>query len=253
MKLFDNPLSPYAMKIRGILYEKGIAFEQREIQTRSDLRELERYNPRAEVPALVDGDVVLFDSKIIAEYLEETHPTPPLVPGDAAGRSRCRALELYSDTEIDAAVIVFSLFKFFRPGLEKDLPDAARNAESAVRAHFAALERRLDGRDYFLGTFSRADLALIPHIGASAFMGCAPDERTPGLAAWFARMNERESVQRNTESAMAELGEKHDEPAFDSNRLHWRSDRIEQVLRVGMGPWLLQELAADRAFLPPGA
>jgi hypothetical protein len=66
-------------------------------------------------------------------------------------------------------------------------------------------------------------------------------------------MNERESVQRTTREAMAILGQQHDEPAFDTNRLHWRSDRIEQLLRIGMGPWLLEELAAGRAFLPPGA
>jgi len=253
MKLFDNPLSPYAMKIRGILYEKGIPFEKHEIHTQSQREELIRLNGRGEVPALVDGDVVLVDSKVIAEYLEETHPTPPLVPDDPAGRAQCRALELLADTEIDAAVIAYSIFKFFRPGLEATLPDAARNAESALRAHFIALNRRLDGRDYFLGSFSRADLAFIPHLGAAAFMGLSPGGDTPQLAAWLARMNARDSVQRTTREALATLDRKHDAPAFDSNRLHWRSDRIEQLLRIGMGPWLLEELAADRAFLPPGA
>ena len=38
---------------------------------------------------------------------------------------------------------------------------------------------------------------------------------------------------------------------FDSKRLHWRNDRIECALRVGLGPWLVEELAADRAFLSP--
>jgi hypothetical protein len=39
-------------------------------------------------------------------------------------------------------------------------------------------------------------------------------------------------------------------PFFDNDRLHWRSDRIEMLLRVGLGPWLLEELGADRGFLP---
>jgi glutathione S-transferase len=253
MKLYDNPLSPYAMKIRGMLYEKGIAFEKHEIHTQSQRRELIRLNGRGEVPALVDGDVVLFDSNVIAEYIEERYPAPPLLPAAPADRARCRALEHLSDTEIDAAVIAYSIFKFFRPGLEAKLPDAARNAESGLRAHFVALDRRLDGRDYFLGSFSRADLAFIPHLGAAAFMGLSPGADTPHLAAWLARMNERDSVQRTTQEALATLEQKHDDPAFDNDRLHWRSDRIEQLLRIGMGPWLLEELAADRAFLPPGA
>lgn len=252
MKLFDHPLSPYAMKIRGILYEKGIEFEKHEIHTQSQRAELLRLNPRGEVPALVDGGIVLFDSKVIAEYIEEAYPIPPLLPKDPAQRAHCRALELLSDTEIDGAVLAFSVFKYFRPGLGETLPGAFENAESALRAHFAALDRRLEGREYFVGAFSRADLAFIPHIGACAFLGLAPGEDTPHLAAWFARMNEHESVQRTTREAMAVLGQQHDEPAFDSNRLHWRSDRIEQLVRIGMGPWLLEELAADRAFLPPG-
>jgi hypothetical protein len=52
---------------------------------------------------------------------------------------------------------------------------------------------------------------------------------------------------------MASLGHRPDRPFFDASRLHRRSDRIEQLLRIGLGPWLLDELAADRAFLPPGA
>ncbi len=65
-------------------------------------------------------------------------------------------------------------------------------------------------------------------------------------------MNERESVQRATREAMASIGRTENDPFFDTDRLHWRSDRIEQLLRIGLGPWLLEELAADRAFLPPG-
>ena len=64
-------------------------------------------------------------------------------------------------------------------------------------------------------------------------------------------MNERESIQRTTQEAMASIGTQVDDPFFDTDRLHWRGDRIEQLLRIGMGAWLLDELAANRAFLPP--
>lgn len=252
MKLYDHPLSPYAMKIRTILYEKGIEFEKSEVHTRAQGEALRELNPRAEVPALVDGDTVLFDSKVIAEYLEETHPEPALLPKDPAARARCRVLELRIDTEVDGAALAWSLFKFFRPGLGEEQPEALARAESSLRRHFAALDRELEGRAYLAGEFSRADLALAPHLGACAFMGLSPGDDTPHLAAWLQRVNERESVQRATQEAMAAIGRDEDEPFFDTDRLHWRSDRIEQILRIGLGPWLLEELAADRAFLPPG-
>ena len=251
MKLYDHPISPYAMKVRMILYEKGIEFEKHEVHTHAQAEELRKLNPRAEVPALVDGNAVIFDSKVIAEYLEETRPEPALVPKDPALRAQCRVLELVSDTEVDAAVLAFSLFKFFRPALIDSHVEQFRNAEAGVRAHFAAFERRLEGRDYLLGEFSRADIALAPHVGAAGFLGLAPGDDTPQLAAWQARMNERESVQRATQEAIASIGNEPEDSFFDTNRLHWRSDRIEQLLRIGLGEWLLEDLAADRGFLPP--
>ena len=252
MKLYDHPISPYAMKIRMVLYEKGIEFEKQEIHTHAQAEELRKLNPRAEVPALVDGEAVLSDSKVIAQYLEETHPEPALLPKDPAERARCRALELRADTEVDGAVLAYSLFKFFRPAMAEQHPEALRNAEDSLRRHFVALDRLLDGRPYLLGSFSLADIALAPHLGACAVLGLPPGEDTPHLAAWQQRMNERESVQRTTQEAMASLGKEPEDAFFDHNRLHWRSDRIEQLLRVGLGPWLLEELEADRAFLPPG-
>lgn len=251
MKLIDNPLSPYSLKIRMILYEKGIDFEKCEIHTEEQRDDLLRANPRAEVPALVDGDAVIADSKVIAEYLEEKFPDPPLLPADLALRARCRRLELVADTELDAAVIVFSLFKFFRTELAAAMPAAMDRSTALLRGQFAKINRELGAQEYLVGSFSRADLAFAPHFGACAFMGLAPGADTPGLAAWFARVAARDSVQRATQEAVASLGVKHENPLFDTNRLHWRSDRIEQLLRAGMGPWLLEEIAAGRGFLPP--
>jgi glutathione S-transferase/RNA polymerase-associated protein len=251
MKLYDHPISPYAMKVRMILSEKGIDVERHEVHTHAQAEELRKLNPRAEVPALVDGNAIIFDSKVIAEYIEETHPEPPLLPKDPALRAQCRVLELVADTEVDAAVLALSLFKFFRPAMAESHPEQCRQAEAGVRAHFAAFERRLEGRDYLLGDFSRADLALAPHVGAAGFLGVAPGDDTPQLAAWQARMNERESVQRTTQEAIASIGQEPEDSFFDPNRLHWRSDRIEQLLRIGLGEWLLEELATDHGFLPP--
>jgi glutathione S-transferase len=234
-----------------ILYEKGIDFEKQEIHSEDQRDDLLHANPRGEVPALVDGNVVISDSKVIAEYIEEKFPQPPLLPADLAARGRCRRLELMADTEFDAAVVVFSIFKFFRTELAEQMPAQSERATQSVRAHFASLERELAGKDYFLEKFSRADLAVAPHLGATSFMGLVPGSETPSLAAWLERMSARESVKRVTQEAMSSLGVKHERPMFNPNRLHWRSDRLEQLIRVGMGQWLLDELAADRAFLPP--
>src|SRR5678815_3624988 len=71
MRLYDNAFSPYAFKVRACLYEKGIAFEHHDLRASADHADLRRVNPRGEVPALEDGATVLYDSKVICEYLEE--------------------------------------------------------------------------------------------------------------------------------------------------------------------------------------
>ena len=252
MDLYDNPFSPYAFKVRAALYEKGIAHEKREIRTHADRELLLRVNPRGEVPALADDGAVICDSKVICAYLEERHPDPALYPRDLALRARCRYLELKSDNEIDACVFVLGILKLTRPELAEQLPGALSGTEEALARHYAYLERELAGREWFLGEFSLVDIALTPHLRSAAFMGYPPGEKHPALAAWLARGAARPALKR----AMRELAEgyaasQQPDSLFDPKRLHWRSDRIEFALRVGLGAWLADELAHDRAFLSP--
>ena len=75
---------------------------------------------------------------------------------------------------------------------------------------------------------------------------------TPGLSAWLGRVLERPSVaQAVREMAAGYAASNEPDSLFDTNRLHWRNDRIEAALRCGLGRWLLDELDVDRAFLPP--
>lgn len=253
MELFDNPFSPFAFKVRAVLYEKGVEFAKHEIQRRQQREELLRLNPRGEVPALVDGDAVLCDSKVICGYLEDVLPEPPLVPRDARLRARCRWLELKSDTDVDAAVVVLGTLKLFRPELAGAVSDALPRVAEVLDTHYAFLERELAGRDWFLGDFSLVDIALAPHVRSAAFMGHAPGTKHPALARWLERASERPSIRR----AVREMAEgfaaarSDSDTLFDPQHLHWRNDRIECAIRCGLGPWLLEELDAGRAFLSP--
>jgi len=257
VKLYDNPLSPYAMKVRVTLYEKGLEFENHEVHFHSQRDALLRVNPRGEVPALQDGDAVIYDSRVICEYLEDKYPSPPLTPSDPAAKARCRQLETICDTQIDACALVIGLIKIFRPEMEADHADALGQAATILGKHHANLDAELRGREYLLGEFSRADVALIPHLGFTAFMGYPVDPKYTNLTGWMTRMNERPSVQRALQEAMAcfEASQAQppagEQPLFNPQNLHWRNDRIEALIRVGLGPWLLEELAAGRAFFSP--
>jgi len=253
MKLFDHPVSPYSFKVRATLYEKGIDFEKHEIWHRDQGEELLRVNPRAEVPALQDGDTVLYDSTVICEYLEEKFPAPPLLGGDPVARARCRAVEIICDTQADACVYIIALFKIFRPGLEPRCPEPFAKAGATLLRLYGHLDAMLGQREWFAGEFSRADIALYPHVAAAVYLGFPIGEAYPHLAGWFARAQKRASLHRAFQEAMAALerSESETDQFFTNDRLHWRSDRIEMALRVGLGPWLLGDLEAGGAFLPP--
>lgn len=252
LELYDHPLSPYGFKIRILLYEKGVEFEKHEIHTESQRAELLDVNPRGEVPALRDGETVVADSKVIGEYVEERHPVPPLLPTDLGARARARRIELFADGPLDASTLMIALFKVFRPGLAETHASAVDAAAALHRKRQEELDRELEGREYFVDTFSRADVAVAPHVIMAAAIGHGVPPELANLTAWLARMNERPSVQRTTNEALAAFAAQQEEkePFFSNDRLHWRSDRIEALVKIGLGAWLLEDIEKGGAFLP---
>ena len=96
LTLYEHPLSAYAMKAKIGLLEKGLEFQAivpEGMASGTTGGAFVEASPRAEIPALIDGDVKVFDSTIILEYLEDKWPNPPLLPQGAAQRARVRMIE----------------------------------------------------------------------------------------------------------------------------------------------------------------
>jgi glutathione S-transferase len=237
------------------LYEKQIEFEKREIRTHSDRDELLAVNPRGEVPALRDGDTVVYDSRVICEYLEDRFSERPVVPADPAGRAACRAIEAISDTQIDGCAYILTLGKIFRPDVAATQGECIDSAAALYASYCHQLDDLLGDREFFAGEFSRADIALAPHLSACIFIGFPIPDGCSNLAAWVERVSARPSIVRATAESLAEFertqNEPDPDPIFDPNRLHWRNDRIEAAIRCGLGSWLIEEFAAGRAFMSP--
>jgi glutathione S-transferase len=248
--LFANSLSPFVRKVRITLYEKGADFDAIEIDRGAQRAELLRINPRGEVPALVDGDVVVTGSGAICDYLEETIPAPTLLPSDAAGRARCRTIERVADTHTDVLQFLLFLLAVRRPDLRDTHPTALPLLSAAIARHYAFLDDGLGGREWFVGTFSRADVSLFPHVSGLVQMGAPIPESHPRLGAWIGRMLSRPSVQRDAAQALAafEASRTNDDPFFRADRIHWRGERVEWAMRIGLGDWLLREVEAGRAY-----
>lgn len=92
MTLFSNKDDIYCHQVKIVLAEKGVAYEDEEVDTLSLSEDLMELNPYGSVPTLVDRDLVLFNSRIIMEYLDERFPHPPLMPVYPIARAKTRLL-----------------------------------------------------------------------------------------------------------------------------------------------------------------
>lgn len=201
MKLYYSPLSVFSAKPRIAMYEKAIAHETRLLNWSPAAgwlkpEELPRLNPKAQIPVLVDGETVIYDSTIILEYLEERLPKPPLFPAGVAERARCRMLEDLGDTLLapNLGVLVAEVFKKPDPSTRDRAAVAQVKAE--LTRQYQRLDRELGEREYLCGEFSVADISCFSPINIASLMEGAPPPECDNLANWLSRMRNRPSVSR---------------------------------------------------------
>jgi glutathione S-transferase len=203
MKLYSGPLSLFSRKIEIALREKGLPFEREMVPFSQAAGYQPKHpavlaaNPKGQVPVLIDGDLTLFDSTLIFEYLEDAYPVPPLYPKGAASRARCRRLELTAD-EILLPPVVKLMHRTAPPD-----PDAARQglreseaarAEALLREHYDRLETELGAAPYFCEAFTVADIGLfMTMLFVLRLRGPRFDDHK-ALASWYARVMARPAV-----------------------------------------------------------
>jgi glutathione S-transferase len=153
--------------------------------------EVLRVNPKRQVPVLIDGDVELFDSTQIFEYLEHRWPSPPLWPASPAARAGARQLEHSSDEVFFPHVIRLMGMRAQPDPVES--PEWIQ-ARQGLESHYAKLERLLAGRDYLAGEYSYADIAFYMAQFFAARHTVPMGAAHPQLLEWRRRMAARPAV-----------------------------------------------------------
>jgi maleylacetoacetate isomerase len=180
VKLFCYWRSQAAFRVRVALNLKGVAVEDVYV----DLLKGEQFedgyrkvNPQMVVPTLVtDGGVALYQSLPIIEYLEETHPAPPLLPADALGRARVRGLAQIATSDAHP-LIVPRVRNYLESELGLDEPARMKWIRHWLTAALAAYEQRLftereTGRYAHGDSVSLADICVVQQVVASRVFGC---------------------------------------------------------------------------------
>jgi glutathione S-transferase len=234
--LFDIPLSPYAQKVKMALLEKGVGFESKIPDLDEPDAEFVALSPRLEVPAFIDGDVRLFDSSIIVEYIEDTWRDVPLLPAKPAERARVRLIEEMCDTAYDAVnwgVAEVTVFNRAAGDVAERLLAMARTQVTALNER---LERELATRPWLNGdAFGFGDVVAYPFVNGAASLGNRPAPGTK-LESWLKVMRTRPSAARlkaDVVEAMPRFMNRPKEIAEGKARREYRDHRLDWMLRSG--------------------
>lgn len=193
IRLFEYPPSSNCQKVRLVLAEKGLPYESVMINLRKNEQKNPQYlkiNPYGLVPAMEDEGIVMYESTIINEYLEERYPQNPLLPKELGRRVAVRILEDFRDSHLYPAMKVISAATRGVPKAQWDRVKIDAAFES-IAPLFQRLEEALAGQDYLVGDYSLADIAFTPNLSRQIELGVGLPERYPRIRAWVDRLMQR--------------------------------------------------------------
>lgn len=179
MKLYTYFRSSAAYRVRIALNIKNIAFEtisKALLKGEHRASEYLQLNPQGMIPALAMDGTVLSQSIAIMEYLEERHPTPPLLPDDPLARAQVRSMALAVACDIHP-VNNLRVMNYLRQNFGQDDAGIARWYQHWVAAGFQGLEAQVrqfssSQRYCFADSVSMADLCLVPQMYNARRFNC---------------------------------------------------------------------------------
>lgn len=143
MLIYTSDHSLYCAKLRILLRYKKLEFEEAPPPVGGGSDQYLSIVPSGNIPALVDGNLILSDSEAIAEYLEEKYPNIPMLPDDLVGRAKARERSRFADTRLEPALRL--TFPHVDPN-HRD-PGAIAKAHDLINARLQAVGVMLDRSD----------------------------------------------------------------------------------------------------------
>ena len=212
MKLIGVRLSPFVRKVAVALSVKGIEYEHETVLPGMMPPEFVEISPLMKIPVLQHGDLVIPDSSVICEYLEEKYPAPSLLPETPEDRARARFMEEYGDTRLVEVAAIPFIENFVGPRLRQLQPNPERTKQAEEELFppiLDFLESRVPEQNFLFGSFCTVDTALVSPMVNASIGGYEVDAiRWPRYAAYIDRVKAYPPVAQALEierQAMAEL------------------------------------------------
>lgn len=202
MTLFSGSNDPHSHRARIVLAEKGVTFDLLEVDTILQPQTLLEVNPYNTVPTLLDRDLVLYESAIIMEYLDERFPHPPLMPVYPVARARSR-LMLY---RIDRDWYTL-MNKILDPNVSEAEKDPVRQE---LKESLTSVVPLFNDSPFFLSEeFSLVDCAMAPLLWRLSSLGVKLESEAKAITVYANKLFIREAFQvslTEAERALSKIG-----------------------------------------------
>lgn len=196
MTLYSSALDVYSHRVRIVSAEKGISVEVVNVDSKEKLEDLSELNPYGTAPTLVDRDLVLYDTNIIMEYLDERFPHPPLMPVYPVARAKTRLMIHRIDREWGELI----------QKIEKGKPSEAQEAAKELRNYLIKLAPAFANSVFFMNEeFSLVDCCIMPILWRLPSWGISLPPEAKAVYKYAERMFARDSFQASLTEAEQEL------------------------------------------------
>ncbi|MHB1214986.1 MAG: glutathione S-transferase N-terminal domain-containing protein [Thiobacillus sp.] len=153
MTLYSGSTCPYSHRCRIVLFEKDMDFEVIDVDMHNKPEEIASISPSGKMPVLVERDLILTESNIINEYIDERFPHPQLMPPDPVMRARARLVLFNFEHDLFTHVNT----------LEHSLGKGSDKARVEIRDSLSQLTPILTKQKYLMNDeFSMLDVAIAP-------------------------------------------------------------------------------------------
>ena len=201
MVLYSGTTCPFSQRCRLVLFEKGMDFEVRDVDLFNKPEDISTMNPYGQVQILVERELILYESNIINEYIDERFPHPQLMPADPLMRARARLMLFNFEKELFVHVHVLESERAKANDKSHD------KARAEIRDRLTTLAPLFLKNKYMLGDeFSMLDVAVAPllwrldHYGIELSKTAAPlmkyAERIFSRPAYIEALTPSEKVMR---------------------------------------------------------
>src|SRR2546428_12447875 len=185
MQLYSGTTCPFSHRCRFVLYEKGMDFQVIDVDLYNKPEDIAVMNPYNRLPVLVERDLILYESNIINEYIDERFPHPQLMPADPVMRARARLMLFNMEVEL------FSQIESLESGKEKPMEKARQH----VTEQLIQITPLFTKSKHMLGDdFTMLDVAIAPLLWRLGHYGIKLGKTAAPLMKYAQRIFSRPAV-----------------------------------------------------------